>query len=84
MPAVELRAFMNSGSPARRRSSFTRSKLAFGMKISPRTSRTAGTGVPAGGARTSGTASIARTLRVTSSPVAPSPRVAARTRPPRS
>ena len=77
MPAVELRAFMNSGSPALRRSSLTRSKLATGMNISPRTSSTGGIGVPAGGCSTSGTDAMARTLCVTTSPVVPSPRVAA-------
>jgi hypothetical protein len=56
-----------------------RSKLATGMKISPRTSRTGGTGVPAGGCSTSGTAEMARTLCVTLSPTVPSPRVAAST-----
>ena len=52
-----------------------------GKYTSPRTSMTSGTSAPAS---RSGTAAIVRTLPVTSSPVRPSPRVAARTSRPRS
>ena len=80
MPAVALRAFTNSASPSFWRRAFTASKLAFGMKISPRTSSTVG----ASPRRRSGTLRIGRTLAVTSSPFSPSPRVIACTSRPRS
>ncbi len=75
VPAVALRGFANTGRPASSRSSFIFAKASFGMKISPRTSSTAG--APAEAGRVRGIDLIVRTFAVMTSPVVPSPRVAA-------
>jgi hypothetical protein len=79
-PAAELRGFANTGSPAAARSSFIFSKRSKGMYTSPRISISLGTGVPA--RRRSGTSRSVRMFAVTSSPMAPLPRVAPMTRTP--
>ncbi len=83
LPAPALRGLTNNRSPAAAASSFMRSKLATGRYTSPRTSMTSGTGASARATSRLGTTAIVATLAVTSSPVRPSPRVAAWTyRPP--
>ena len=75
-PAAELRGLANGGLPASVSRSFSSWNAATGRNTSPRTSSSSGTSGPAS---RSGTAAIVRMLGVTSSPVTPSPRVAART-----
>ena len=75
VPAVELRALANNGSPSRSRSALMRSNSALGMKISPRTSNVGGGSCC--GSNRKGIARIARTWAVMSSPRSPSPRVTA-------
>ncbi len=82
-PAAELRGFMNGLLPAAICSSFTRAKPSSGRYTSPRTSTTSGS-APASAGRLSGIARIVRRLAVTSSPTTPFPRVAPRTKTPRS
>ena len=80
-PAAVLRGFTYSGLPASACRSFSSWNAATGRYTSPRTSSTSGQPFPAS---REGAAAIVRMFGVTSSPVTPSPRVAARTRrPPR-
>ena len=80
-PAAELRGFANGALPASVSRSFSSWNAVTGRNTSPLTSRVSGQPVPASRV---GTAAIVLTFGVTSSPVTPSPRVAARTsRPPR-
>ena len=74
LPAAALRGLTNTFSPAASALAFIASKPAFGMKTSPRTSSLAGHPVPR---RLRGMALMVRTFSVISSPVVPSPRVAA-------
>jgi len=83
-PAAALRGLAKTGLPASVMASLSRSKAAVGRNTSPRTSTRAGTGNSSVPVSRSGTASIVRTLGVTSSPVRPSPRVRARTNRPSS
>lgn len=76
LPAAALRGFANSRCSAARCRSFRRAKSRLNISTSPRTSSTAGTFAPFS---FSGIERIVRTFSVTSSPVAPSPRVDART-----
>ena len=78
-PAAVLRGFTYSGLPASACRSFSWWNASTGMNTSPRTSMTSGQPDPASRA---GAAAIVRMFGVTSSPVTPSPRVAARTRTP--
>ena len=80
-PAAALRGLAKAGLPASCSDSLSRSKAAAGRNTSPRTSSSSGTSSPVSRA---GTDLIVFTLGVTSSPVRPSPRVAALTRRPRS
>ena len=80
-PLAALRGLANTRSPLAACAAFSSSNDATGKKISPRTSTVSGCGPPAS---RSGTEPIARTLTVTSSPVMPSPRVAAEASTPRS
>ena len=76
-PAAPLRGFASGRPPVSRMRALYASKPARGMYTSPRTSRTAG--IPACPVRSfSGISPIVRRFAVTSSPVAPSPRVAPR------
>ncbi len=70
-PAAALRGFANGGSPAAARSSFSFANPARERYTSPSAMRSTGRG------SASGTEAIVRMLCVTSSPVTPSPRVAA-------
>ena len=74
-PAAAFLGFANSGSPCSTRISFSEAKEVLGMYTSPRTSRTEGMFWPSVSLR--GIAFIVLTFAVTSSPVAPSPLVAA-------
>ena len=74
-PAAELRGLANAGLPASVSFRFSSSNAATGRNTSPRTSSVSGQPAPD---RRDGTAAIVFTLGVTSSPVTPSPRVAAR------
>ena len=74
LPAAALRGLTNTFSPAANALAFIVSKPPLGMKTSPLTSKRAGQPEPR---RTSGMALMVRTFSVISSPVAPSPRVAA-------
>ena len=74
-PAAALRGLAKILPPVRRASSLIFSKPACGRNTSPRTSRRAGMLSPCS---FSGMARMVRTLVVMSSPVVPSPRVAAR------
>ena len=74
-PAAELRGFANGGLPASVSRRFSSSNAATGRNTSPRTSRTSGQPDPDS---LLGTAAMVLTFGVTSSPVTPSPRVAAR------
>ncbi|MOA20276.1 hypothetical protein D3C78_1407100 [compost metagenome] len=74
LPAAALRGLTNTFSPAASAFSFIAAKPALGINTSPRTSSRAGQPVPR---RVRGMALMVRTLSVISSPVAPSPRVAA-------
>ena len=78
-PAAALRGLANGGLPASTIESLSRSKASTGRNTSPRTSTSSGTGNSSVPVSRCGTASIVRTLGVTSSPVRPSPRVSART-----
>ena len=75
-PAAELRGLAKRRSPASAWRLLSASNAAIGMYTSPRTSRSDGTFLPFS---CLGTAAIVATLAVMSSPVRPSPRVAART-----
>ncbi len=75
-PAAALRGLANTLPPVRRASSLIFSNPACGRKTSPRTSRRVGISSPRS---FSGMALIVRIVEVMSSPVVPSPRVAART-----
>ncbi len=80
-PAAAFRGFANGRWPLAVSSSFSPSNAFTGKYISPRTS------IRAGGSFSSsfgGTPRTVRTLAVMSSPVTPSPRVAPRTKAPRS
>ena len=77
-PAAQLRGLTKGSRPARFSSSLTCSKPLKLMYTSPRISRRSG-GSPD---RRRGIAAMARAFAVTSSPVSPSPRVAARTKAP--
>lgn len=74
-PAAALRGLAKGLSPASTRRALSSSNPAMGKKTSPRISTSAGTRSPL---RRSGISAIVRTLGVMSSPVRPSPRVAAR------
>ena len=76
-PAAELRGLANAALPASSSDSFSLSNASTGMNTSPRTSSMAGYA----GARSAapGPTEIVRMFGVTSSPVRPSPRVAALT-----
>ncbi len=78
-PAAALRGLANIGLPASFMDSLRRSNASTGRNTSPRTSTRVGTGYCSVPVSRCGTFSIVRTLGVTSSPVRPSPRVAART-----
>ena len=78
-PAAALRGLANCGLPASFIDSLSRSNASTGKNTSPRTSTRLGTGYFLVPVSRSGTLSMVRTLGVTSSPVRPSPRVAART-----
>ena len=80
-PAAALRGLANGALPASTRPALSSAKAATGKKTSPRISTLSGWSDPASRC---GMPSIVRTLWVTSSPVRPSPRVAARTSRPRS
>ena len=73
-PAAELRGLAKAALPASSSDSFSFPNASTGMKTSPRTSSTAGWPEPFSRA---GMAAMVRMLGVTSSPVRPSPRVAA-------
>jgi hypothetical protein len=73
-PAAALRGFAKVAWPAAARRAFISAKPARGMYTSPRTSNRAGWGGSA--FSRSGISRIVRTLRVTSSPMVPFPRVA--------
>ena len=75
-PAAELRGLANGGRPIAVSRSFSSWNAFTGKNTSPRTSSVSGTSGPVS---RSGTEAIVRMLGVTSSPVVPSPRVAART-----
>ena len=81
-PAAAFRGFANSGSPCSTRITFREANEVFGMYTSPRTSRTGGILLPSVSLR--GIAFIVLTFAVTSSPVEPSPLVAARVKRPSS
>ena len=74
-PAAELRGLANAALPASSSASLSFSNALTGRNTSPRTSSTAGYPVPDSRC---GIESIVLMLAVTSSPVRPSPRVAAR------
>ena len=76
-PAAALRGLANGALPASTSAALRSAKSSTGKNTSPRTSSSAGHVVA--GAAGSGTRLRVRTLGVTSSPVRPSPRVAART-----
>ena len=80
-PAAALRGLAKAGLPASCSDSFSRSNAASDRNTSPRTSSSSGTSSPV---RRSGTDLIVLTFSVTSSPVRPSPLVAALVRRPRS
>ena len=82
-PAAELRGLTKRRSPASACRRLSSSKAEMGMYTSPRTSMISGGG-PTSGLSDVGMSAMVATLAVTSSPVRPSPRVAAWTnRPPR-
>jgi hypothetical protein len=83
-PAAALRGLANTGLPASVIDSLSRSKASLGRNTSPRTSSRSGTENSSVARSRLGTASMVRTLGVTSSPVVPSPRVRARTSSPSS
>ena len=85
-PAAVFRGFAYGALPAATRAAFSSSKPATGKYTSPRTSTCSGCGASPGPppASVCGTPWMVRTFSVTSSPVRPSPRVAARTSRPRS
>ncbi|CAM5601327.1 hypothetical protein SHIRM173S_07365 [Streptomyces hirsutus] len=78
-PAAALRGLAKGLSPASTRRALRPWNSSIGKKTSPRISTRAGTPSPF---RRSGISAMVRTLGVMSSPVRPSPRVAARTRRP--
>ncbi len=82
-PAAALRGFANGGRPAATCASLSVRNASTGRNTSPRISMSSGC-VAGSPPRTSGIVVMVRTLSVTSSPVRPSPRVAARTSRPRS
>ena len=87
LPAAALRGFANACLPFSTAAAFSASKLDFGMYTSPRSSTGASASrkpPSAPSRRRSGTSFTVRMLAVTSSPVVPSPRVAARIRRPSS
>ena len=73
VPAVALRELTKAGSPSSSRCSLSLAKAASFMKTSPRTSRRLGASV----GKVRGMEPMVRMLAVMSSPVVPSPRVAA-------
>ena len=75
-PAAEFRGLTKAGLPAANRDSFSLSNASTGRKTSPLTSSVAGYPDPVSRA---GMEAIVRMFGVTSSPVRPSPRVAALT-----
>ena len=75
-PAAALRGLASGALPASIRASLNSAKALDGMKTSPRTSISAGKPLPLS---CCGISLMVRTLWVMSSPVVPSPRVAART-----
>ena len=75
-PAAALRGLANGALPASTSVALSASNAATGKNTSPRTSSSSGTAAPDSRA---GTTERVRTLPVMSSPVRPSPRVAART-----
>ncbi len=75
-PAAELRGLAKAGLPASSRDSLSLANASTGMNTSPLTSSTAGCPEPASRAGMEG---MVRMFGVTSSPVRPSPRVAALT-----
>ncbi len=79
LPAAALRGLANSRCSASRWRWFRRAKSRLNISTSPRTSSTAGTFLPFS---FSGIERMVRTFSVTSSPVVPSPRVAACTKRP--
>jgi hypothetical protein len=76
LPAAALRGFAKRRSPASPCRSFSASNAVRGMNTSPRASKRAGMPLPWS---RRGIVAIVPTFAVTSSPVTPSPRVAART-----
>ncbi len=80
LPAAVLRGLTNRGLPAASISRFSFSNPAIGKYTSPRTSNISGR--PGAGLTLSGTLRMVLMFAVTSSPTAPSPRVAARVRRP--
>ena len=86
-PAAALRGFAKGARPSSSAAAFKASKLFFGMYTSPRSSSVSTPGAMAARAssrRRKGTSRTVRMFTVTSSPVVPSPRVAARTSTPSS
>ncbi|SKS37321.1 Uncharacterised protein [Mycobacteroides abscessus subsp. abscessus] len=79
LPAALLRGFANGGLLSSTREAFSASKSSSRKNTSPRTSRSAGIGYFSDFVSLSGTSSMVRAFRVTSSPLRPSPRVAPRT-----
>ena len=75
-PAAEFRGLANAALPASSSDSFSLPNASTGMNTSPLTSSTAGCPVPVSRA---GMEEMVRMFGVTSSPVRPSPRVAALT-----
>ena len=84
LPAAALRGFAKGASPSSSRRSFSSRKPGLVMYTSPRTTRCDGRVVALLRSQASGTSAIVRTFSVTSSPVRPSPRVAAVVRRPSS
>ncbi len=80
-PAAALRGLANAGLPPSTSRAFSSSKRSMGMNTSPRISTSSGIRSPRS---RSGTSATVRMLGVMSSPVRPSPRVAARVSLPRS
>ena len=74
-PAAELRGLANGALPASTSPALSAANSSTGKNTSPRTSSSSGTSSPVS---RPGTDFRVRTLRVTSSPVTPLPRVSAR------
>ena len=78
-PAALLRGLANGALPSATRRALSSAKSSSRKNTSPRTSMSEGSGRSSDGVSVTGMSSMVRALRVTSSPVRPSPRVAALT-----